>query len=112
MQFPLLCAAVFLGMVKIAATIWLVRQPDAVTVTATRFGRGVYLASKVSPALFVAVILTRAWLRGAPTAYILFCAVALIVAVVMAIVVVRKRAAGEWYGYAHEIRQRRARRRR
>lgn len=112
MEFALLCAAVFLGLVKIAATVWLLRQPDATTVSATRFGRSVYLASKVSPALFVAVILARAWLRGAPTGYILFCAAALVAAVAMAIVVVRKRAAGEWYGYAHAIRQRRARRRR
>jgi hypothetical protein len=108
-QLILLCATVVLALVKVASTIWLLRQPDATTVTATPFGRAVYLASKISPALFIAAILARACLQGAPLGFIVFCAVFLVIAVVMAAVVMRKRAAGEWYGYAHQIRQRRRR---
>ena len=109
MQFILLCAAVVLALVKVASTIWMLRQRDATTLTATAFGRALYLASKVSPALFIAAVLARAWLQGGPLGFIVFCAVFLVIAVVMAAVVMRKRAAGEWYGYAHQIRQRRQR---
>ena len=112
MQFILLCAAVVFAVVKIASTIWLVRQPDATMVTNTPSGRVIYLASKISPALFVAVVLARACLRGAPLGFILLCAFGLVVAIVMAVVVVRQRAAGEWYGYAHELRERRKQRER
>lgn len=112
MQSVLLCTAVFLGLVKIASTLWLVLQPDATTVTDTPFGRAIYFASKVSPALFVAVVLTRACLRGAPLTFIVFCAFALVAAVVMAAMVIHQRATGEWYGYAHEIRRRRQQRKR
>lgn len=109
MPSVLLYIAVFLGVTKIASTIWLVCQPDATTVTATPFGCVVYYASKASPALFVAAILARACILGAPLADIVFYAAALAAAVVMAIVVVRKRRAGEYYGLAHEVRQRRRR---
>lgn len=109
MQLALLCAAIFLAVVKVAATIWLVWQPDARAVTATSFGRAVYFAGKVSPALFITVMLVRGWLGGAPTGYLVFCAIALVAAVVMAAIVVRQRATGEWYGLAHQIRERRRR---
>ena len=110
MQSILLWVAVVFAVVKIASTIWLLRQPDATTVTNTPFGRVIYLASKISPALFVSVVLVRACLAGESFGFIVFCAVGLVVSIVMAVVAVRKRAAGEWYGYAHEIRQRRKRR--
>ena len=107
MQFALLCIAVLAVVVKLAATIWLVRQPDATTVTATRFGHAVYLAGKVTPTLFVAALLARSWLQGAPSGYLLFLAIALVVAIVMAAIVMRQRARGEWYGLAHDIHQKR-----
>ena len=47
MQHVLLWAAVFLALLKIASTIWLVLQPDATTVTDTPFGHAVYLAGKI-----------------------------------------------------------------
>lgn len=111
MQFALLCAAIFLFVVKIASTIWLVRQPDATIVTSHLRGRAIYYASKLSPILFVAAMLARTCLQGGPPAYVAFWAVLLAVATVMAVVVIRQRAAGEWYGYAHEIKQSRHRRR-
>lgn len=107
MIFALLCAAIAFALVKLASTFWLVRQPDATIVTATPRGRAIYYASKASPALFVAAMLARTCLQGGPSAYIAFWAVLLVVAVVMAVVVVRQRAAGTWFGYAHEIKQRR-----
>lgn len=111
LQSGLLYAAILLALVKVAATIWLVRQPDLVTVTDTAFGHMIYLAGKISPALFVSVVLARAALQHAPTGFIVFCAIALVIAVAMAAIVVRKRRRAEWYGYAHEIRQRRQQRR-
>lgn len=110
MSLILLIAAIATATVKVAATIWLVRQPDATTVTATYSGRVIYYAGKVTPALFVAVIFARSWITGAPTGYIVFCAIMLAVAIIMAVIVVRRRAAGEWYGLAHDIKQRRHRR--
>jgi hypothetical protein len=107
MHLALVCAAILMGLVKVASTIWLAFQPDATVVTATPLGRTIYLSSKISPALFVAAMLALAWIGHAPFAYIAFCAVALIAAVTMAVVVVRQRATGKWYGYLHEIRQRR-----
>lgn len=111
MQFALLWAAVFFFAVKIASTIWLVRQPDGSTVTANPGGRGIYYASKLSAILFVAAMLARTCLHGGPPAYIAFWAVLLVVATVMVVVVIRKRASGEWYGYAHEFKQSRHRKR-
>ena len=109
-QLVLTCAAVIFGATKIAATFWLARQPDATLVTVTPLGRSIYLVNKITPALFVACMLALGWIRGAPLAYIVFCAVALVASVAMAIIVVRQRAAGKWYGYMHEIRQARDRR--
>jgi len=103
----LLWAAIAFAAIKIAATVWLVRQPDATKLTDTVRGRAIYFAGKVTPALFVAVMLARGWIEGAPPAYLVFCVIALVAAIVMAIVVVRQRAAGKWYGLAHDIRQRR-----
>lgn len=108
-KLALTCAAVFFGVAKIAATTWLARQPDAVLVTNTRLGRSIYLVSKVTPALFVASMLALGWVRGASSAYLIFCAIALLVSIVMAIVVVRQRYTGKWYGYMHEIKQHRKR---
>lgn len=105
----LLWIAVIVAAVKIAATIWLVRQPDATTVTATPPGHAIYLASKVTPALFVATVLIRAVIQGEAAGFILFCVVALVVAIVLPIIVMRQRAAGKWYGLLHDIRQRRRR---
>jgi len=111
MQFGLLCALVFFAFMKIASTIWLLCQPDAATVADTKFGRAVYLAGKTSPALFVATALVRAWLVGESEGFIVFCAVALVASVVLAVIAVRLRASGAWYGLAHQLRQRRSRRR-
>lgn len=95
-------------MVKVAATVWLVLQPDATTVTANPRGRVIYYAGKISPILFVAVLLARACIQGS-SADIALWAVLLVIVVVEVIVVVRQRAEGTWYGYAHAIRQRRRR---
>ena len=111
-QLALTCAAVIFGAVKIVATIWLARQPDAILVTNTRFGRSTYLISKITPTLFVASMLALGWIRGAPLAYLIFCTIALVASIFMAIIVVRQRDAGKWYGYMHEIRQQRERRNR
>jgi hypothetical protein len=105
----LLYFAVGMAIVKFAATAWLLRQPDATRVTETRRGKLIYLAGKVSPALFVAAILARSWLQGAPAGFLLFCAAMLVVAIVMAVIVIRQRKAGTWYGLAHHFRQRRRR---
>lgn len=110
-QSALLGIAIFLVAVKFASTFWLVSRPDATTVTATPRGRAVYFVSKVTPALFVAAMFARAYLHGASSGYLAFWAVLFVVAVVMAVAVARQRAAGKWYGYAHEFRQRRRRRR-
>jgi|GEM_PF-6234887 len=110
MSLILLIAAIAFAAVKVAATIWLVRQPDAATVTETSSGRAIYYAGKVTPALFVAVILARGLITGAPTGYIVFCSVMLAVAIILAVIVARRRAAGEWYGLAHDIKRRRQRR--
>ena len=111
MQSALLGAAIFLVVVKLASTFWLVRQPDATTVTATPRGRAVYFASKITPALFVAVMFARAYIQGASSGDLAFWAMLFVVAVVIAIAVARQRAAGKWYGYAHEFKQWRRRRR-
>jgi protein-S-isoprenylcysteine O-methyltransferase Ste14 len=103
----LLAFGILMVAAKVAATIWLVRQPDATRVTATPHGRAIYIASKVTPALFVAAMLARAWSMRAPIGDMIFLTVMLIVAIVLAIVVVRQRAAGKWYGLAHDLRQRR-----
>jgi hypothetical protein len=110
MSLILLITAIAIGIVKVAATIWLVRQPDATTVTATSHARAIYYAGKVSPALFVAVFLAYGWINGAPTEYIVFCAIMLPVTIIMAVIIARRRAAGKWYGLAHDIKQRRLRR--
>ena len=47
-QLALTGAAVIFGTVKIVSTIWLARQPDAIHVTNTRFGRSIYLITIVS----------------------------------------------------------------
>lgn len=104
--FVLLCLAGFFVAVKIAATIWLAFQPDATTVTTTVSGRAIYYASKFSVLLFLATMLARACVEASPSSHIAFWAVLLVVAVLMVIKVMRQRAAGEWYGYAHEIKQR------
>lgn len=108
-QSALLGTAVFLAAVKLASTFWLVRQPDATTVTATPRGRAVYFASKVTPALFVAAMFARAYIQGASSGNLAFWAILFVVTVVMAVAVARQRAAGKWYGYAHEFKQRRRR---
>ena len=110
-QSALLGAAVFLVAVKLASTFWLVRQPDATTVTTTPRGRAVYFASKVTPALFAAAMFARAYIQGASSGDLAFWAILFVVAVVMAAAVARQRAAGQWYGYAHEFKQWRRRRR-
>lgn len=110
MSLILLIAAIVFATVKIAATIWLVCQPDATTVTATASGRAIYYAGKATPALFVAVMLARGWITGAPTEYIVFYSIMLPVALIMAVLIARRRAAGAWYGLAHDVKQRRQRR--
>lgn len=110
MSLILLIAAIVFAVIKVAATIWLVRQPDATTVTATSSGRAIYYASKITPALFVAAALLRGLVTGAPTEYIVFCAILLPVAIILAVIVARRRAAGKWYGLAHDIKQWRQRR--
>lgn len=111
LQSALSGAAIFLVLIKLVSTFWVVRQPDATTVTATTRGRAVYLVTKVTPALFVATMFARAYIRGASSGDLAFWAILFVVAVVMAVVVARHRAAGKWYGYVHEFRQWRRRRR-
>jgi hypothetical protein len=110
MQFALLCAAVFFALLKLAATVWYVCQPDATTVTDTPLGRAIYRAGKISPALFVATLLVRAHLQGAPSVEVALLAAALVAAVVMAVVAVRQRAAGTSFGLVHDIKRKRGRR--
>jgi len=103
----LLYTAVFFALVKVAATIWYVRQPDAATVTATPRGRALYYAGKFSPALFVATLLARASVQGAAATRIALWSGLLVVAVAMAVVAVRQRAAGTSYGLVHDVKRRR-----
>lgn len=105
MQLALLYLAVAFFLVKIASTVWVVCQPDATTVTASKHGRAIYYASKLSAILFVAAMLARTCARRAPAAYIAFWAVLLVVAMIMAVVVIRQRAMGAWYGYGHVVKQ-------
>lgn len=109
MPAVLLYAAAFFALVKIAATIWYARQPDAATVTDTARGRALYYAGKFSPALFVAALLARACLQGASAIEIALWASLLVAAVVMALVAVRQRAAGTSFGLVHDIKRRRRR---
>ena len=97
-------------LVKIASTLWLVRQADATAVMDSQRGRIIYYASKLSAVLFVAAMLARACVQRAPSGYVAFWAALLVVAVVMVVAVVRQRIAGTWYGYAHAIKQRRRQR--
>lgn len=103
----LLYVAAFLALVKIVSTIWYALQPDATTVTDTARGRALYYAGKFSPALFMATLLVRAYIQGAPSARITFWAVLFVVTAVMAMVAIRQRAAGTSFGLVHDIKCRR-----
>lgn len=111
MQTVLWYAAVFFALVKLTSTLWYVCQPDAATVTDTLHGRALYYAGKISPALFVATLLVRECIRRAPWAEKAILAIVLVVAVVMAIVAVRRRAVGTSFGLVHDIKRRRRRHR-
>ena len=111
MHMVLLAGAGFFVLVKIACTIWYVRQPDAATVTSTSRGRVLYYAGKFSPALVMACMLARACIPGTPlgitliqdsTWRIVFWAAFLIIATVAAMVAVRQHASGASYGLVHD----------
>ncbi len=106
MQLALLYIAIVLVVVKLVATVWYVRQPDAVAVTATMRGRLLYYAGKVSPALFVACLLLRACLRH-DTGRVMLWSALLALAVVAAAIAIRQRATGRSYGLVHDMKRRR-----
>lgn len=105
MQALLWYAAAFFVLVKLAATLWYVCQPDAVAVTDTLRGRTLYYAGKFSPALFVATLLARECIRRAPWVELVALAVALVVAVAMAAVAIRRRSEGRSFGLVHDLRR-------
>lgn len=107
MPLALLCAAIVFLLVKGVSTLWLVRQPDATAVLDTRHGRVIYYASKVSVILFLAAMLARSLVQSAPRISPVIWAAGLVVAVVMVIKVIRQRHAGESYGFAHDLKERR-----
>lgn len=109
MPLALLCIAIFLLLVKGASTLWLVRRPDATTVLDTRRGQVIYYASKVSVILFFAAMLARSLVQVAPRFSPYIWVAGLVVSVVMSIKVIRQRRSGEWYGLAHDLKQRNGR---
>jgi len=110
-QIALSSVAAILALIKLASTIWLVRQNDAMAVTATARGCLVYYASKITPVLFAAALLALAYVQGDSSRVELW-TIMLIVTIIAVVIAVRLRAVGKWYGLAHGIKHMWNRRRR
>jgi hypothetical protein len=102
--------AVFFATVKVLSTVLLARWPGGTMALYTHpVGRLIGWSGKISPILFVACLLARAYLSGYVENTLLFGV--LLIAVIVAVgLVVYLRKRGKWYGLAHTLRTRLAQR--